>query len=155
MKIRFGLSTESNHLIKCIIEFFPAVGISGRIFLDSTDEYLRCLENLPPTHRNRKDVCISEGNIRSWNYRPVQIGILDVHRHVGQTRSCYFSEMPDVDNEPLSHLIKLCNIVKRLHLPCLGALAIVYVQKSHFVVAAGDSRGNAAIHSTADQNNCE
>src|SRR6266487_4496645 len=80
------------------------------------------------------------------------------HRNVSvsQRRPANSCEMIDRYGKTVSHGIIVCEIFERLALALFGSLPVRDVQKSQLVVLfVRDRRGNARVHSTRNQTDCQ
>src|ERR1041385_4108002 len=153
MRIRLG--SQFDDLIKGSVIFRTAIRITGRIFFYSTDEYFLCAKNFSPAYSNGKYMSVAEWDIGCWNLRAMQISLLNFYRLIRQARSADLFEVLNIYNKPSASIIKVRDVMECAKLPLLGALAIIKVKECQFIILMSDCRGNAAIHSSAEENDSE
>src|SRR5262249_15116786 len=127
----------------------PAVGISGAVLLDRTNEYFRRANHFGPTHCYREKMRISKRNIRDRNISPEQMRLWNLDFFVCERRAANSLQSFVSHRQPLVNTKAVTNAQKRLSLARLGPLTVADVQRSGLVIARCQRGTDARVHPSA------
>ncbi len=142
---------------KRVTERLRAIGISGTVFFDGPQIHTRRAHGLGPGNPETEKECISEWYIRGWNVVPLDVGIGNGYVAVRQRRTTRLQERVRFRGQATAHRYAVItgDFQERPAFTGVCPLAVVQEKKSEVEMLSGDGGGDAAVQTSAEQNDGE
>lgn len=136
-------------------EVLRAVGIPGAVFFHDADVDGPGAEGFGPGDAQAEEVGVSEGDVGDRDIGTLEVGVGDGNVRVGKRRPADSGQRIGLeDGAPLwRDAVEVGNVGEGLAFPGLGALPVREVEQGQVVGLGGNSGGNTAVESAAEEDN--